>query len=744
MKISCVGTVIKCTRKDVVTTGMSGMEVTFDFDSAWDGVTGKVAVFACGTVEKQVAIDGNKAICPWETFENGVGQMFRIGVYGFNESGATYPSPTPYCDIGTVQRGVSSVWTHEDPSPTMMEQLIIIASSASEKAEAAKLAADAASEAAGEAVERCDEAIEYFDSTKEYVDQKVALIQNIENTTASHMTKAENAAKDANTAYNAVSKIENKVEEMEAGASSSADDALRYSQDASGYADAASKSAQDAEEEKNAAIRIRAYVQELYEEVHDDVHIAEEYVKRVAGYSEDLYNARNISLEQISKLGNDVLFAVGDAGVTQVNAVNSSGVAQVSAVEGKGSEQVRAITTAGASQIENINSAGNEKIAEIEALDYEDLAEKVTAQSAVIAQQKIVNDRQTKQIDTLFKILEGQELDFDTQTQTAYELPIESAKGKVMGASALDMLGGMSQVIEGEIRTAQTSEIVSYSSNLFNATADVYEPFDGYDGKYVTASSEIRLVFGFYDADKTELWANWTNTTNNHGRYYLSALVPTGTKFVKFSRATANKLMVQLGQNVDTKYVTKGILDKLTIPQDCPVLHGINDSVYDYLEFADDKVLLHKRVGVVDLGSLNWVVNNTSNGTFISYGLQAICKPSTLNVLSNNFITCSYDDRSKNHSISVSPDSLFVHDEDYIGYSGERFKNAMSEKNVILAYELSTKQILDITEVFKSFDNLIEVEDGGTLTFKNSAENEAEGIHIPVPSTVTYPVRLGV
>ena len=122
-------------------------EVEFTFDNAWDGYS-PVAVFegrAIGKmVTRKVAIDGGKAVIPWETLlPNG---YLRIGVYGLKENQRL---PTIYTERLQVQRGAEKAEPGALPTPGVIDQILIqtaadreAAENAARQSETSAMAAD--------------------------------------------------------------------------------------------------------------------------------------------------------------------------------------------------------------------------------------------------------------------------------------------------------------------------------------------------------------------------------------------------------------------------------------------------------------------------------------------------------------------------------------------------------------------------------------------------------------------------
>lgn len=150
---------------------------------------------------------------------------------------------------------------------------------------------------------------------------------------------------------------------------------------------------------------------------------------------------------------------------------------------------------------------------------------------------------------------------------------------------------------------------------------------------------------------------------------------------------------------------------------------GVNKSVYNYIDFV--KQLFVKRVGCVDMGTLNWV---GGGNVFQAYapklgykeGVNAICSKydivNTKNVDKTLYMFDSYYGVCR---IAIC-DSAYT--------DAATFKAAMS--GVMLYYELAESVITDISDILPE-DNFIGVEGNGTITFINEHKTA-------VPSEITY------
>ena len=87
-----------------LTSGMAGVEVTFSFDDAWDGLH-RIATFKAGGTAKDVLLTDDRCEIPWEVLAK-PGIQLVVGVYGERADG-TLVIPTVWAELGRVEQGVT-------------------------------------------------------------------------------------------------------------------------------------------------------------------------------------------------------------------------------------------------------------------------------------------------------------------------------------------------------------------------------------------------------------------------------------------------------------------------------------------------------------------------------------------------------------------------------------------------------------------------------------------------------------
>lgn len=157
-----------------------------------------------------------------------------------------------------------------------------------------------------------------------------------------------------------------------------------------------------------------------------------------------------------------------------------------------------------------------------------------------------------------------------------------------------------------------------------------------------------------------------------------------------------------------------------------------------------------QRVDQVDLGALNWVKSgdtqrdgystyksdslNTVIRRYNTYSGNSICEKFNIvktKDINRNEYEYSISDSRTSYPIQFTVKSTFCTDKN-------DFKNKVN--GIMLYYELAEPIITDISDIIGgTFQEPLEVEAGGTLTFKNS---NGDGFQIPVPSEEEYIVSL--
>lgn len=162
----------------------------------------------------------------------------------------------------------------------------------------------------------------------------------------------------------------------------------------------------------------------------------------------------------------------------------------------------------------------------------------------------------------------------------------------------------------------------------------------------------------------------------------------------------------------------------LPIPEAARPANGINENVYDYIEWAEDgSVKKTVKCGVVDMGTIGWAYNNDS-AWWYSNALKSVMaiNYNAPPLLAENYKTTAWADKATGTINQDGSGNLIVLSND-----------STTKPSGLLYYELAEPIVTDISDLITA-DNLIGVEGGGTLTFENEYGYD-------VPSTIIYQSR---
>lgn len=155
----------------------------------------------------------------------------------------------------------------------------------------------------------------------------------------------------------------------------------------------------------------------------------------------------------------------------------------------------------------------------------------------------------------------------------------------------------------------------------------------------------------------------------------------------------------------------------LPIPESVRPKHGINESVYDYIDL--DVKQSTERVGDVDLGTLEWYDNVEASHCFFAQVPDMTNNRGTVLCaqydFGTNMFSWSYVAYYTDKTINTTENNyVYIKDTSYT--DAATFKAAMS--GVMLYYELATPVVTDISDLL-SADNILPVEGGGSVTVRN-------------------------
>lgn len=400
--------------------------------------------------------------------------------------------------------------------------------------------------------------------------------------------------------------------------------------------------------------------------------------------------------------------------------------------------------------------------------DYTTAVGKIAENTAEISAVKLTDKELQRRVDALYSIGQGITHRFETDSETAYAKTVPTG-GKLMSVKSI---GGHSEVIDGEIVSAGVTEVVEQGRNLFDvekcAALGLYYGFEIDTNKTLQIALKdgktcpTNVSFGIaYIRGNT--MANWLITSQG--------LVETKTDSSKMTDSTqimvvcypGNKETMQSIADAFDIMLVDGIYKPDTMPayapfhrNEYPIPEAIRalpgygwsaGTARNYVDYENKKYV--QCVNSVDLGTLDWKINTTSSvgnhfhGSVKHFNFKYLGAFGTTvyNVLCSKYRTVA---RSSNVFVDKTltvdgvavVSQIQVKDTAYTDVTA--FKQAM--QGVILYYELANPIVTDIsTLIDDDFLRNIEVEAGGSVTFKNSNDNS---YRIPVPSEEEYIVKL--
>lgn len=410
--------------------------------------------------------------------------------------------------------------------------------------------------------------------------------------------------------------------------------------------------------------------------------------------------------------------------------------------------------------------------------DYTTAVGKIAENTAEISAVKLTDKELTRRVNALFDIGQGVTHKFETDTDTAYTKTVPTG-AKLMSVKSI---GGHSEAIDGEIISAGTTEIVEQGKNLFDKSgkenSDAYTIPMYYNGRYkglkipcengdYTVSTKHKSGYVSGMSKSVYVFDSEIRTDNNitgliieHLTGYGYNVDKTGIISVKHgyiilsvfsgeSTGTDRKSFfdlcdIQIEKSPTATAYAPYHSNVYQIPDTIKALPGYGWSAgtaKNYVDYENKRYV--QCVDSVDLGTLTWTAGESVSFKTHHLAGQKLTKSYSI---APNFICPKYSTKTQNESwgktsiTGISATSnvngyIYVNDTSYTDATA--FKQAMQD--VMLYYELATPIVTDISDLLTDdFLRNIEVEAGGSVTFKNSNDN----YHIPVPSEEEYIVKL--
>ena len=396
--------------------------------------------------------------------------------------------------------------------------------------------------------------------------------------------------------------------------------------------------------------------------------------------------------------------------------------------------------------------------------DYVTAVGKIADNTAEIASVKLTDKELKRRVDALFDMGNGVTHKFETDSETAYAKTIPTG-AKLMSVKSI---GGHSEVIDGEIVSAGVTEVVEQGRNLFDvekcAALGLYYGFEIDTNKTLQIALKdgktcpTNVSFGIVYVHGNTM-ANWLITSNGVRETITNSRDMTDSTQIMVACYPGNKETMQSIADAFDIMLVDGIYKSDTMPAYAPYhsnVYPIPETIRalpgygwsagtarNYVDYENKRYV--QCVSSVDLGTLNWVAGDSGKVGFQTSQVTGQKLTKNYNILPN--IICSkYLAKTQNAmwgktsvtgiTTNASVDGyVYVNDTSYTDATA--FKQAM--QGVILYYELATPIVTDISSLIPDdFLRNIEVEAGGSITFKNSNGS----YRIPVPSEEEYIVKL--
>lgn len=397
--------------------------------------------------------------------------------------------------------------------------------------------------------------------------------------------------------------------------------------------------------------------------------------------------------------------------------------------------------------------------------DYVTAVGKIAENTAEIANVKLTDKELQRRVDALYSIGQGVTHKFETDSETAYQKAVPTG-GKLMSVKSI---GGHSEVIDGEIVSAGVTEVVEQGRNLFDvekcAALGLYYGFEIDTNKTLQIALKdektcpTNVSFGIVYVHGNTM-ANWLITSNGVRETITNSRDMTDSTQIMVACYPGNKETMQSIADAFDIMLVDGIYKSDTMPAYAPYhsnVYPIPETIRalpgygwsagtarNYVDYENKRYV--QCVSSVDLGTLAWsyrpeqqrfyAIADSITGKFSeSFGIVPNIVVAKYDIVCFNDITTKTDNM-KASAVKTANDYITIRNTAYTDATA--FKQAM--QGVMLYYELATPIVTDISSLIPDdFLRNIEVEAGGSVTFKNS---NGDDYRIPVPSEEEYIVKL--
>lgn len=402
---------------------------------------------------------------------------------------------------------------------------------------------------------------------------------------------------------------------------------------------------------------------------------------------------------------------------------------------------------------------------EVMAEKIEDAVENQKTMAEQIEKNHQIAIRNSKQIENL---KQGAADQFETDSSIAY---VKYVPENALPYAEIKKIGGMTYKDGNTLKSAKVTEVGIVGANIFDSakfieadwtkqddvyfgkTSYFYDKFIGVnlasvpfrkgtqyilslDGKNTLNDSGVSLIFYFVYTDGTKDYLQIKG--NEWGKHVL---ISSASKDVSELRVTythtgetyIRNMIVAEYKGVDEFFPFTR--NAFPIPEAVQSIDGyglgVSDSVYNYIEWEKKQFVRQCKIVVLDgVNNKTSYVGNSDGFYHATFRLPQTPKFS-LDFISNRF--------KKQYALGVGNiyienGSLIMLNDDQTLTTVEAWNTWLQSNNIEIVYKIEEPEITDISDLITA-DNIIEVEGGGTLTFKN------EYLHA-VPSEVEYQVEV--
>ena len=384
-------------------------------------------------------------------------------------------------------------------------------------------------------------------------------------------------------------------------------------------------------------------------------------------------------------------------------------------------------------------------------------------QGAETARQQAVTAQNTAKISAAQASVSAQQTEADKTITAGYAKTAKTcadsttADRQVVQTLATQVTADKAIVADNVAQVATDRKAAETAAQTAQAVADsLPEDYTTAIGKIAENTAEIasvkltgkeltRRVNALYDMGQ-----GITHRFETDSETAYQKTVPTGAKLMSVKSVGGHS------EVIDGEIVSAGVIEVAVgdtaypIPEAIKALPGYGWSAgtaRNYVDYENKRYV--QCVGSVDLGTLTWMkTSSQSVGDYFYAPVSAIGfkRLGAFGITVHNILCSKYITVARNPNAFV--DKTIVLDGDSIAVSqiqvkdtaytdATAFKQAMS--GVMLYYELANPIVTDISSLIPDdFLRNIEVEAGGSVTFKNSNDS----YRIPVPNEEEYIVKL--